>query len=295
MLTTRTGNFPIGFRRLTFSPWQKDPAHFLPWAKKLDFGVIDLGRDANADGPNGAKDFTSAGFRIGSADLPEWSGLISPDATRRHAAVEQNAAYIRACAAQGVKNFFMVMLPEKPDAPRKENFSHMIDALNNLSLTLDATDTCLVIEGWPGPGALCCTPETVRATLKACSSRRVGLNFDPSHLLRMHIDPLRFLEEFIDRVYHVHGKDCEILSENLYLYGTEQPPTFGKPRDFGWTTWRYCIPGHGGFRWTRGLEILASRNYRGVISIELEDENFNGSEIGEQRGLIAASHFLMTC
>ena len=113
MLTTRTGNFPIGFRRLTFSPWQKDPDHFLPWAKKLDFGVIDLGRDANADGPNGAKDFTSAGFRIGSADLPEWSGLISPDATRRHAAVEQNAAYIRACAAQGVKNFFMVMLPEK--------------------------------------------------------------------------------------------------------------------------------------------------------------------------------------
>ena len=295
MLTTRTGNFPIGFRRLTFSPWQKDPAHFLPWAKKLEFAVIDLGRDAHVEGPNNAKTFTDAGFRIGSADLPEWSGLISPDSARRRAAVEQNSACIRACAALGVKNFFMVMLPEKPEAPRKENFAHMIDALNDLSLALDATDTRLVIEGWPGPGAQCCTPETVRATLKACSSRRIGLNFDPSHLLRMHIDPLRFLEEFVDRVYHVHGKDCEILTENLYLYGSEQPPTFGKPRDFGWTTWRYCIPGHGGFRWTRGLEILASRNYQGVVSIELEDENFNGSELGEQRGLIAASHFLMTC
>jgi sugar phosphate isomerase/epimerase len=195
----------------------------------------------------------------------------------------------------GIRNFFIVILPEKHDAPRKENFAYMIDALNELSLTLDATDTRLVIEGWPGPGALCCTPETVRATLKTVSSKNVGLNFDPSHLLRMHIDPLRFLEEFVDRIYHVHGKDAEILTENLYEYGSEQPPTFGKPREFGWITWRYCIPGHGNFRWTRGLEVLASRGYQGAVSIELEDENFNGSEGGEQRGLIAAAQFLQTC
>ena len=103
------------------------------------------------------------------------------------------------------------------------------------------------------------------------------------------------LEEFVGRVFHVHGKDCEVLTENLYEYGSEQTPVFGKPREFGWITWRYCIPGHGNFRWTRALELLASHQYRGAISVELEDENFNGSERGEQEGLIAASHFLRIC
>ena len=56
-----------------------------------------------------------------------------------------------------------------------------------------------------------------------------GVNYDPSHLMRMNIDPLRFLYEFGNRVYHVHGKDTEWLSDNLYDYGSEQPATFAKP------------------------------------------------------------------
>jgi sugar phosphate isomerase/epimerase len=291
MMTTRTGNFPIGFRRMSFSPWHKDPAALAAWAKAHQFSVIDLGRDADT----AAKPFQDAGLSVGSADLPEWQGMISATAQTRAAAVAKNAAYIRACVALGITRFFAVMLPEKHDAPRKESFAQMIDSLNALAGTLDETGAKLVIEGWPGPGALCCTPETVRATIKACSSRNVGLNFDPSHLLRMNIDPLRFLEEFVGRVFHVHGKDCEVLTENLYEYGSEQTPVFGKPREFGWITWRYCIPGHGNFRWTRALELLASHQYRGAISVELEDENFNGSERGEQEGLIAASHFLRIC
>lgn len=295
MLITRTASVPIGFRRLRSSPWQRDSLSLAAWAKKIGFSLIDLGPDAHLAGNEGASPYLAAGLTIGSADLQDWPALISPDPARRRAAIDQNAACIRTCATLGIKNFFAVMLPEKPELPRKENFGYMIESLNQLAATFNDTNTNLVIEGWPGPGALCCTPETLRATFKECPSPRIGLNYDPSHLLRMHIDPLRFLEEFADRVYHVHGKDCELLSENLYLYGSEQPPTFGKPHGYGSLTWRYCIPGHGIFRWTRALQILASRNYKGAISIELEDENFNGSEQGEQRGLIAAGHFLMTC
>jgi sugar phosphate isomerase/epimerase len=302
MLTTRTGNFPIGFRRLR-SPWQRDIPGLINWAFQNHFRLIDLGRDADTV----ARPFLDAGFRIGSADLPEWNPMIFADPAQRKAALQQNTAYIRTCAHLGrgagpettsqptITNFFLVALPQDPNAPRRGNFAHMIDSFNNLTPVLEETDTRIVLEGWPGPGALCCTPETVRATLKACSSRRIGLNFDPSHLLRMGIDPLRFLEEFADHVHHVHGKDTEILSENLYEYGSEQPPTFGKPRGYGSVTWRYAIPGHGHFRWTRALEILASRNYPGAISVELEDENFNGSEAGEKHGLLAAARFLATC
>jgi sugar phosphate isomerase/epimerase len=298
---TRTGNFRIGFRRLAKSPWQRDIPGTIAWARSLNFDLIDLGRDGDTVG----RDVLDAGLGIGSVDLPEWHGLLAHDGGRRKAAVQQNAAYIRACAAlkgpagRRIGNYLLVMQPAPPapgtpEPSRAENFRAMVESLNDLAQTLADHDARLVMEGWPTPGALCCTPETVRATLKACSSDRVGINFDPSHLLRMHIDPLRFLEEFGHRVFHVHGKDTEILSENLYEYGWEIPPTFGKPRAWGWITWRYCIPGHGAFRWSRGLEILASHNYRGAISVELEDENFNGSEEGEKRGFTAAAHFLTT-
>jgi sugar phosphate isomerase/epimerase len=44
------------------------------------------------------------------------------------------------------------------------------------------------------------TPETYRATVRECASPLHSINYDPSHLLRMGIDPIRFLKEFAPRV-----------------------------------------------------------------------------------------------
>jgi sugar phosphate isomerase/epimerase len=110
----------------------------------------------------------------------------------------------------------------------------------------------------------------------------------------MGIDAVRFVEEFASRVKHVHGKDTEILSEGLYEYGAEQPATFGKPRGFGGMSWRYTIPGHGAFRWTKGFEILAAAGYNGAVCIELEDEYFNTDEDTEKQGLLAGGAFLIS-
>ena len=120
----------------------------------------------------------------------------------------------------------------------------------------------------------------------------MGVNYDPSHLIRMGIDPIRFLKEFVGRVYHVHGKDTELFADNLYEYGHEQPPTFAKEMGFGSMAWRYTIPGHGCTRWTEVFKILAAHNYKGVVSIELEDENFNTNEDGEKAGLTHGLNFL---
>ena len=87
MLLTRTGSFPIGFRR-GGSDWQKDLYGLIRWAKENDLGVIDLGRDADET----AKTVVDAGLTIGSVDLPEWQGMISPDKATREAAVAKNAA-----------------------------------------------------------------------------------------------------------------------------------------------------------------------------------------------------------
>jgi len=290
MKTTRTGNFPIGFR-LPGSPWAKDMPATAAWAAANGFGVIDLRNDA----PTTAPMATAAGVNIGTADLIDFRALIHADGDTRRANVTKVADHIAACAAVGTRMMFCVMLPADPALKRRDNFSYMMDSLSELAPTLDRLNVKLAIEGWPGPGALCCTPETVRACFQAAPTKNIGYNYDPSHLIRMGIDPIRFLEEFAERVYHVHGKDTELLPENVYEFGTEQPPTFGKPRGWGSITWRYTIPGHGVFRWTRAFEILQSRGYSGAVCIELEDENFNGTEAGEKNGLLIAANFLAGC
>jgi sugar phosphate isomerase/epimerase len=111
----------------------------------------------------------------------------------------------------------------------------------------------------------------------------------------MGIDHVRFLAEFAGRVKHVHGKDTELLNENVYEMGTELPATFAKPVAFGGTTWRYTIPGQGVVRWHRVFWMLKEAGYAGAVSIELEDAHFNGTEEGEKRGILAGARFLEGC
>lgn len=290
MLLTRTGSFPIGFRR-GGSDWQKDLDGLIRWAKENDLGVIDLGRDADET----AKAVVDAGLTVGSVDLPEWQGMISPDKATREAAVAKNAAYIEACGAYGPMHHFVVMLPEDPAAPRIDNFDLMVESYAQLQPVFEANDADLVIEGWPGPGALCCTPETLRAFFNSCPSPVFGVNYDPSHLMRQGIDPIRFLWEFGDRVYHIHGKDAELLDENLYEYGHEQPATFAPNFRYGQWAWRYAIPGQGAVRWGAALAILGEMAYQGTISVELEDANFNGETETEQFGIVQGAQFLAGC
>jgi sugar phosphate isomerase/epimerase len=286
MFSTRTGTFPIGFRR-GWSDWQKDLSALLSWSVENGLTVIDVGSDADKVGAQ----VTDAGLSIGSADLKSWSSLISPDPEKRKQAIEENAAYFEACSVYGVSNYFAVMLPEDPSLPRADNYGFMVESLNELAPVLESNHAKLVIEGWPGPGALCCTPETYRAALLETPDA-IGINYDPSHLLRMGIDPVRFVEEFAERVYHVHGKDTEIVAEDVYEFGTEQPGTFVKGHGFGGNFWRYTIPGHGQTPWGRVLSILENSGYSGAVCIELEDENFNRSEVGEKEGILSGAAFL---
>lgn len=286
-MKTRTGNFPIGFRR-GGADWQRNLPGLLDWAQENELEVIDLGKDA----PESAPVVQAAGLRIGSIDLFDNKRMIAPDKGKRREAIAANREFIQACAGNEPTNFFLVMLPEKAELPRAENFGYMVESFGELAPVLEANNSRIVIEGWPGPGALCCTPEGLRAFFKAVPSKAMGVNYDPSHLLRMGIDPLRFLREFGDRVYHVHGKDTELLAENQYEYGTEQPATLAKPIRFGAHAWRYTIPGHGQVRWVETMRLLVEKGYQGCVSIELEDENFNGPAASEQLGILQGARFL---
>jgi len=286
-MQTRTGNYSIGFR---MRGWTNNVsfAEVLSWTKENGLGGVDIGNTADTIG----QQVLDAGLWIGTADLHSGKQLLSANAATRAAAVAENSAYIEACAKLGPMTYFGVMLPEDPSLPRAEVFGYMVESYTKLAAVMEANNARYVIEGWPGPGALCCTPETYRAFFEAVPSKAMGVNFDPSHLLRMGIDPIRFLKEFVGRVYHVHGKDTEILADNVYEYGTEQPATFVKAKAFGGYAWRYTIPGHGLTPWCEVFNILQANSYNGRVSIELEDMNFNDGGVEEQAGTLHAARYL---
>jgi len=287
MAKTRTGSFDIGFR-LIGAPWQKELPAVIEWAKANDFAALDLRRD----GDQTAHQVKAAGLRVGSVDLLEWQGMIHPDKAKRAEAVAKNAAYIKAA---GAVNHFIVMLPAEAQRPIAENFLFMVDSFNALAPVFEEAGARLVVEGWPGPGSVVCNPEGYRAFFKECPSPAYGVNYDPSHLVRMGVDPLRFLREFGHKVFHVHGKDTELNSEALYEYGNSLPRIFGRNPAYGGTCWRYTLPGHGVVRWTETFKVLAEFGYQGCVCIELEDANFNVGEAGEKQGFILSRQYLAGC
>ena len=286
-MKTATGNFPLGWRRRNYA-WEQDLDGMIAWALENDLEVVDLGQDADRI----AGQVVEAGLRIGSADMKVWHEMMSPDAAVRREAVARNAEYLRACAAAGAVTFFVVMLPQDPSRSRAENFSYMVESYGELASTFEDCGAYLAIEGWPGPGSLVCTPETYRAFIEQVGSPNMGVNYDPSHLLRMGIDPIRFLKEFVGQVFHVHGKDCMIIDENLYQYGNLQEATFSAPFKYGGMNWRYTIPGHGLSDWKIILSILQDSGYSGCVSIELEDHYYDDTEADQKLGVLQGVKFL---
>jgi sugar phosphate isomerase/epimerase len=293
MARTRTGSFPIGFRR-GWSDWQKNLANVIAFARENGFEGIDVG-DLPADQ---IKPILAANLRVGSVDMKQpWSAIASADAGKRKDAIAVAAEHIKSVAALGVRNFFTVIFPDDDARDRKENFKLAVEGYSALAESIASSGARIVIEGYPGSypyyPAIACTPESLRAFFKEAASARLAINYDPSHLIKMGIDPVRFLREFAGRIGHVHAKDTQIIEESLYEFGNLQPATMTKPHRFGGYHWRYAIPGHGEAPWAVILGVLKEMNYQGLLSIELEDEDFNGTEEGEKRGMVESRDFLM--
>ena len=108
-----------------------------------------------------------------------------------------------------------------------------------------------------------------------------GFNFDPSHLHWQMVDPVRFLQEFKDRIYHVHMKDsARQLDGRTGILGSHL--NFGHP-DRGWD---FRSLGHGGVDFEEIIRTLNHIGYTGPLSIEWED-----SGMERERGATEACAF----
>lgn len=117
------------------------------------------------------------------------------------------------------------------------------------------------------------------------------LNFDPSHLIWMGIDPVAAVRPYVDKVLHAQAKDIELFPENRNRFGWPGIAVDrADPWDVGW--WRYRVPGLGQVDWVRVVDALAEGGFDVVLSVEHEDPVWGGSEGRVMTGLKVAHRTL---
>ena len=108
---------------------------------------------------------------------------------------------------------------------------------------------------------------TAKRTLEAIGHRKnFGLNFDPSHFIWQDLDPVMFLQDFADKIFHVHVKESvrQLDGRNGRL-GSHL--AWADPR----RGWDFVTAGHGDVQWNRIFRTLNAIGYEGPTSIEWED------------------------
>jgi sugar phosphate isomerase/epimerase len=119
---------------------------------------------------------------------------------------------------------------------------------------------------------------TAERALNAVDRREAfGFNFDPSHLHWQMVDPVRFINEFSDRIYHVHMKDAA-----LQLNG--KSGILASHLDFGdpGRGWDFRSLGRGGVDFEEIIRTLNHIGYQGPLSVEWEDSGMNREHGAEE-------------
>jgi sugar phosphate isomerase/epimerase len=136
---------------------------------------------------------------------------------------------------------------------------------------------------WPGGKNLAYCPAIWRRMFADIPSGHFGLNYDPSHLLWQHIDPVQPLREFADRIFHVHAKDARVDRARLDDVGI-----LGAPLDYHAPK----LPGLGDVDWGAFFSTLNDIGYRGPVCIEVEDRAYEASLESRKEALRQSARFL---
>jgi len=129
---------------------------------------------------------------------------------------------------------------------------------------------------WPGGQNLASSPHNWKKMFQIIPSKYFGLSYDPSHLYFQRMDYIKPLNEFKERIFHIHFKDIKLLDDKLNEYGIfTEPLNYMKPK----------IPGEGGIDWSLFVKELFKTGYHLCGCIEIEDKDYEYSQKGIHKAI----------
>ncbi|MCB9383436.1 MAG: sugar phosphate isomerase/epimerase [Bryobacterales bacterium] len=136
---------------------------------------------------------------------------------------------------------------------------------------------------WPGGKNLASSPAIWRRMFADIPSPNFGLNYDPSHLAWMQMDPVEPLWEFGERIHHAHAKDVRVDRRKLDDVGVLAfPLAYHTPK----------LPGMGDVDWGRYFSVLTDVGYDGPVCVEVEDRAYEGTLEGRKASLRQSRAYL---
>lgn len=165
------------------------------------------------------------------------------------------------------------------------SLDQVVDLYGPLLELAEKNNVRLCLENCPLMGNIAISPVMWRRIFQRLGSDKLGLAYDPSHLVWEMIDPYAPLDEFKDKIFHVHAKDAAIDRARLAETGILT--------DFSW--WSYRIPGRGELDWKKLLSKLKANGYTGTISLEHEDAAYEGTLPAVEQGLLDGKAHLEQC
>ncbi|GAB2512536.1 sugar phosphate isomerase/epimerase [Microbacterium petrolearium] len=198
-----------------------------------------------------------------------------PEGVRQRAAEElKNTA--RLAAALGVKTVtgftgssiwkYVAMFPPATDEMVDAGYRDFADRWNPILDVFDEVGVRFAHEVHPSEIAY--DYWTTKRALEAIGHREAfGLNWDPSHMVWQDLDPVAFLWDFQDRIYHVHCKDTKKRMTNGRNGRLSSHLPWADPR----RGWDFISTGHGDVPWEDAFRMLNAIGYAGPLSVEWED------------------------
>ena len=228
------------------------------------------------------------------SSLAFYDNNLHPNPDERRSVNDHVLACVDAAAALGCPTVgtFVGRHPGRTVAENlrdaEEVFKPLVDRATERGVKL-IIENC-PMEGWHPdgyPGNLAYSPELWEWMF----SLGLYLNYDPSHLIWLGIDPVEAVRPYLDRIPHAQAKDIQLFGDRRNRFGwpgraVERPD----PWDVGW--WRYRVPGLGQVDWRRLVDAMYEGGFDGVFSVEHEDPVWGGDEEKVKLGLEIARRTL---
>jgi sugar phosphate isomerase/epimerase len=233
---------------------------------------------------------TNAGMHVSAFQIT--MNHIDSNPERR---ARQNAYFVKAIELAGKLGvpYIGTASGKDPAKPFQEQVDEIVRVYNEKYFrACEQNHVRILWEPWPEGPNIATSPVGFAALFKGFGdSPYVGLQYDPSHLVRQFMDPIQTARDFADKIYDVHLKDTEILWPILRAGG------INPVNKASW--WRYRIPGMGSISWRDFFSVLQDAGYQGAMSVEQEDplygaDNNPGPDFSEdfKMGFIMAKRYL---
>jgi sugar phosphate isomerase/epimerase len=226
---------------------------------------------------------------VAISGLGYYPNPLDPDAEHRRVVIDHLKRVISAAPKLGVR-LVNTFIGRDPSLSVEANWSMFQSVWPGIVEHAESCGVSLGIENcpmlfsrdeWPGGKNLAISPAIWQGIFQEIPSPHLGLNFDPSHLVWQHIDYVRCIRDFGNRIFHVHAKDTRVDKDVLYAMGI---------LGLGWHTAK--LPGLGDVNWGELFSALSDIGYRGAVCIEVEDRAFEGNLDDRKRALRQSKRFL---